>query len=97
MTAYPKLVVYYFSGTGNSENVARWLADHGITAFDLRYRVGPRYHHPIELGDVSRALRQVRSNAALWHLDPNRIGVLGFSAGGHLAASASTLAHCHGA
>jgi acetyl esterase/lipase len=62
----------------------------GIAAFVLRYRLGPRYHHPIELGDAQRALRVVRSRAAEWHIAPDRIGMMGFSAGGHLASSAST-------
>ncbi len=56
----------------------------------LRYRLGPRYHHPIELGDVQRAIRLVRSHAADWRVDPGRVGILGFSAGGHLAMTAST-------
>jgi acetyl esterase/lipase len=62
----------------------------GIAAFVLKYRLGPRYHHPIELGDAQRAIRIVRSRAAEWHIDPARIGIMGFSAGGHLAATAST-------
>jgi acetyl esterase/lipase len=62
----------------------------GIAAFVLRYRLGPRYHHPIELGDAQRALRLVRSHAAEWHIAPDRIGIMGFSAGGHLASSAAT-------
>ena len=62
-----------------------------MAAFVLRYRLGPRYHHPIELGDAQRAIRTLRSRAAEWRLDPARIGIMGFSAGGHLAMSASTL------
>src|SRR6187401_102629 len=62
----------------------------GIAAFVLRYRLGPTYHHPIELGDAQRAIRTLRSHAAEWRLDPARIGIVGFSAGGHLAMSAST-------
>jgi acetyl esterase/lipase len=62
----------------------------GVAAFVLKYRLGPRYHHPVELGDAQRAIRTVRSRAAEWHLDANRIGIMGFSAGGHLAATAST-------
>jgi acetyl esterase/lipase len=62
----------------------------GIAAFVLRYRLGPQYHHPIELGDAQRAIRLVRARAAEWHIAPDRIGILGFSAGGHLASSAST-------
>jgi acetyl esterase/lipase len=69
---------------------AGYLNSLGIAAFVLRYRLGPRYHHPIELGDAQRALRVVRSRAAEWHIAPDRIGIMGFSAGGHLASSAST-------
>jgi acetyl esterase/lipase len=70
--------------------IGRWLAMNGVTAFVLRYRVGPKYHHPIELGDALRAIRFVRSRAEAWKLDPKRIGIMGFSAGGHLASSAAT-------
>ena len=70
--------------------VANYLNSLGVAAFVLRYRLGPRYHHPIELGDAQRAIRTVRSHAADWRLDPARIGILGFSAGGHLAMTAST-------
>lgn len=70
--------------------VANYLNSMGIAAFVLRYRLGPRYHHPIELGDAQRAIRLVRSHAAEWNLDVARIGIMGFSAGGHLAMSAST-------
>ena len=69
---------------------ANYLNTLGIAAFVLRYRLGPRYHHPIELGDAQRAIRTVRARAAEWHLAPDRIGFMGFSAGGHLASSAST-------
>jgi acetyl esterase/lipase len=62
----------------------------GIAAFVLQYRLGPRYHHPVEIEDAQRAIRIVRSHASEWHIAPNRIGVMGFSAGGHLAATAST-------
>ena len=70
--------------------VANYLNSLGIAAFVLRSRLGPRYNHPIELGDVQRAIRTVRARASEWRLDPTRIGVLGFSAGGHLAMTAST-------
>ena len=70
--------------------VANYLNSLGIAAFVLRYRLGPRYHHPIELGDAQRAIRTLRSHAAEWRLDPSRIGIMGFSAGGHLAMTAST-------
>jgi acetyl esterase/lipase len=70
--------------------VASYLNSLGLAAFVLRYRLGPRYHHPIELGDAQRAVRTLRSKAGEWRLDPARIGIMGFSAGGHLAMSAST-------
>jgi acetyl esterase/lipase len=69
---------------------ANYFNSHGIAAFVLRYRLGPQYHHPIELGDAQRAIRTVRARAAEWHIAPDRIGIMGFSAGGHLASSAST-------
>ncbi len=62
----------------------------GVAAFVLKYRLGPKYHHPVELGDAQRAIRTVRARAAEWHVAPDRIGIMGFSAGGHLASTAST-------
>jgi len=70
--------------------VAEWLNSIGITAFVLKYRVAPRYHQPAPLQDAARAIRTVRVRAAEWRLDPERIGILGFSAGGHLASTAGT-------
>lgn len=70
--------------------VASYLNSLGMAAFVLRYRLGPRYHHPVEIGDAQRAIRLVRSRASEWRLDPTRIGIVGFSAGGHLAMTAST-------
>ena len=70
--------------------VASYLNSMGIVAFVLKYRLGPRYHHPIELGDAQRAIRTLRANASQWRIAPDRIGIMGFSAGGHLAAGAST-------
>ncbi len=69
---------------------AEWLNRHGIAAFVLRYRLGPRYHHPAPLQDAQRAMRLVRSRAKEWRLDPKRIGIWGFSAGGHLASTVAT-------
>jgi acetyl esterase/lipase len=69
---------------------AQWLNNLGITAFVLEYRLGPKYHHPAELMDAQRAIRYVRSNASKFQIDSNRIGVWGFSAGGHLASTAGT-------
>jgi acetyl esterase/lipase len=73
------------------KQVAEWLNSLGVSAFVLQYRLGPRYHHPAPLQDAQRALRMVRARAATWGVDPGRIGILGFSAGGHLASSAATL------
>jgi acetyl esterase/lipase len=70
--------------------IAEWLNARGIAAFVLRYRLGPRYHHPIELGDAQRAIRTVRARAAEFRVSPDRIGIWGFSAGGHLASTAGT-------
>jgi acetyl esterase/lipase len=72
------------------EPIALWLNKLGISAFVLRYRVAP-YQYPCPQDDVQRAIRHVRHRASGWGLDPNRICVLGFSAGGHLAATAATL------
>lgn len=72
------------------KQVGEWLSSIGVTAFVLTYRVAPRYRHPAPLLDVQRAIRTVRARAAEWHVDPARLGVLGFSAGGHLASSAGT-------
>jgi endo-1,4-beta-xylanase len=74
--------------------VARWLTAHGIAAFVLKYRLareaGSTYRVDVEsLQDVQRALRLVRSRAAKWRIDPARVGVMGFSAGGELAALAA--------
>ena len=71
--------------------VANFLNSLGMAAFVLRYRLGPKYHHPVQLGDAQRALRTVRAHAAEWRIDPGRIGIMGFSAGGHLAMTASTM------
>ena len=71
--------------------VGQRLGEAGITSFVLRYRHGGGVNqHPVPLSDVSRAIRTVRSRAGEFDIDPSRIGVLGFSAGGHLAATVST-------
>jgi acetyl esterase/lipase len=73
-------------------DVASWFTAHAITAFVLTYRVGLKARLPIPLLDGARAVRLVRANAARWHIAPDRIGMVGFSAGGHLAASVAGLA-----
>lgn len=70
---------------------AQWLASHGVAAFVLRYRLGPTYGYPVEQNDAKRAMRLVRSRAAEFGVRPDRIGMMGFSAGGHLAATTGTI------
>lgn len=70
--------------------VAKWYNRLGVTAFVLRYRLAPRYKHPAPMQDVQRAIQYVRAHAKEYHLSPTRIGVAGFSAGGHLASTAAT-------
>jgi acetyl esterase/lipase len=72
------------------DQIARWLNSIGVTAFVLKYRLGPKYRHPVELGDAQRAIRTVRSKAAEYRVSPDRVGIMGFSAGGHLASTAGT-------
>ena len=70
---------------------ADWLTEHGVAAFVLKYRLGPRgYRHPIMLHDAARAVRLVRARASEWKLDAKRIGIMGSSAGGHLASTLLT-------
>ena len=70
---------------------AKWLAAHGVTAFVLEYRLSPAYRYPAPMLDGSRAVRYVRAHAAELGVDPARVGVWGFSAGGHLASYLSTV------
>jgi acetyl esterase/lipase len=70
---------------------ALWLNQHGVTCFVLKYRLGSSgYHHPAMLNDAARAVRMVRAHAADWKIDPQRVGIMGSSAGGHLAATLLT-------
>lgn len=71
---------------------ATWFNEQGVSAFVLQYRLGPQGHHyPTQLADVQRAIRWVRAHADEYDLDPGRVAVMGFSAGGHLASMAATL------
>jgi acetyl esterase/lipase len=70
-------------------DVGAWMAKRGVAGFVLKYRVAP-YKHPVPLEDAQRALRTVRARAKEWGVDPARVGILGFSAGGHLASTAAT-------
>ena len=72
--------------------IAQWCNARGIAAFVLHYRLGRQgHHHPTQLIDVQRAIRLVRCEADRFSIDPTRIGIFGFSAGGHLASMAATL------
>jgi acetyl esterase/lipase len=70
--------------------IANWFNAMAVTAFVLKYRLGPRYHDPIELEDAQRAMRWARAHAAEYGFDSNRVGLMGFSAGGHLASTVGT-------
>lgn len=70
---------------------AKFLNEHGIAAFVLKYRLGSAgYRHPVMLNDAARAVRTVRSRADEWNIDPAKIGIMGSSAGGHLASTLLT-------
>jgi acetyl esterase/lipase len=71
-------------------HAAQFLTGNGVAAFVVRYRHAPRFRHPLPMEDAWRAIRLVRSRAAEFKIDPNRIGLMGFSAGGHLASTVIT-------
>ena len=82
-----------YGGLANHEGepYARWLNELGIAGFVLKYRLGPSgYRHPAMLQDAARALRTVRARAREWKLDPTHVGIMGSSAGGHLASTLVT-------
>lgn len=70
--------------------IALWLNARGITAVVLKYRLGPRYNQPAPAWDAARAIRTVRAHAREWGVDPTRVGIIGFSAGGHLTSTMAT-------
>ena len=73
------------------DHYARWLNELGIAGFVLKYRLATGgYHHPAMLQDAARAVRMVRAHAAEWKIDPKRVGIMGSSAGGHLASTLLT-------
>ena len=70
---------------------ADWLVTNGVSCFVVKYRLGSQgYRHPRMLEDAARAVRLVRAKAADWKIDPKRVGIMGSSAGGHLAATLLT-------
>ena len=73
---------------GQAEPFALWLNEHGLTVFVLRYRLGSAgYRYPAQLQDAVEAMFHIRGHAEKWKIDPKRIGVMGFSAGGHLVST----------
>ena len=74
---------------GEGHGIARWLNDHGIAGIVLEYRL-PAGHNEVPLLDAQKALTLTRAHAAEWKIDPKKVGIIGFSAGGHLAATAAT-------
>ncbi|HEX8323903.1 MAG TPA: alpha/beta hydrolase [Tepidisphaeraceae bacterium] len=82
---------YATRASHEADPVALWLNTLGITGVVVHYRVKP-YRHPHPLNDLSQAMRLTQRHAAEWSIDANRIGVLGFSAGGHLASTLCTIA-----
>ena len=97
--AGPHPAVIVFPGGGYTHVVvdkegsaeARWLNARGVSAFVLEYRLSPAYMYPAPLLDGSRAIRYVRANAVTLSVDPARIGIWGFSAGGHMAGYFATI------
>lgn len=80
----------HLSMVREGSDVAAWLNARGVAAFVLKYRLGMKYHSPIEMEDAQRAIRMVRAHAAEYGIAPDHIGMWGFSAGGHLTAIAGT-------
>ncbi len=82
-----------YAGLASHEgrDYARFLNENGIAGFVLRYRLGSAgYRHPVMLQDAARAVRMVRARAEEWKIDPKRVGIMGSSAGGHLASTLLT-------
>ncbi len=77
-------------------STANWFAENGVTAFVLKYRTAESLHHyPAMLQDIQRAIQLVRENADEWDIDPQKVGVIGFSAGGHLVTMAGEFWQTH--
>jgi acetyl esterase/lipase len=93
----PAIIVYPGGGYAmlsevfEGANIAAWFQERGWAAFVLKYRLpADGYPHPVPLLDAQRAIRLVRRRAPSWKIDPERVGIMGFSAGGHLAATLAT-------
>ena len=82
---------YQFLATHEGNDYALWLNQHGVTCFVLKYRLGSHgYRHPLMLQDAARAVRWVRAHADEFKVDAHRVGIMGSSAGGHLASTLLT-------
>ena len=88
---------YHHLGLKSEGNTtATWFAENGVTAFVLKYRTAESlYHYPAMLQDIQRAIQLVRENAEQWDIDPSKVGVIGFSAGGHLVTMAGEFWQTH--
>lgn len=88
---------YHHLGLKSEGNTtARWFAQNGVTAFVLKYRTAEStYHHPAMLQDIQRAIQIIRENAKDFDIDPNKVGVIGYSAGGHLVTMAGEFYQTH--
>ena len=88
---------YHHLGLKSEGNTtATWFAENGVTAFVLKYRTAESlYHHPAMLQDIQRAIQLVRENADEWNINPNKVGLIGFSAGGHLVTMAGEFWQTH--
>lgn len=83
---------YFFTSDREAEPIAMAYLAEGFNTFVLRYSVGEKSSFKAALSDAEEAIKQIRENAKEWHTDPEKIGVIGFSAGGHLAAALGTMA-----
>lgn len=79
----------YLANYSEGFDVANWLKDNGIASIVLMYRMPNQKHPNIPLEDAHEAIKLVRNNAKKWSINPNKVGFMGFSAGGHLAATVS--------
>lgn len=79
----------YLAIDHEGKDIAQWLAENGITGIVLKYRI-PNGHHTIPLSDAQQGMRVIREHAQEWNIDPNKVGVMGSSAGGHLASTLMT-------
>ena len=80
----------YLAMDHEGKQIAEWFNAMGVSAFVLKYRLGPKYHNPAMLDDARRGMRMIREKAGEFGVDPHKVGVIGFSAGGHLASTLST-------